>query len=234
MDGWNTTFLLGRPIFRGYVSFREGNFSTFNLGAFHVVLRTRDDQGAFLLGRRDPTSWLFGLSATTSSARVHDSQGSRLFFFWRVRRQVEKQNLHKKQRSACFFLGCCFSDCFLWTEIWREHMETTPTNTTKSHRPCYGPRKFSLSNAGLFFLFFFISVFCEDRQTINVLVENGPGYTGEKAKPPRVAEAQAINTTLSWSNYGTCIINVSISHQICQDLHNQNALGVHEPSVCIS
>ena len=26
MDGWNTTFLLGRPIFRGYVSFREGSF----------------------------------------------------------------------------------------------------------------------------------------------------------------------------------------------------------------
>ena len=25
MDGWNTTFLLGLPIFRGYVSFREGN-----------------------------------------------------------------------------------------------------------------------------------------------------------------------------------------------------------------
>ena len=24
MDGWNTTFLLGRPSFRGYVSFREG------------------------------------------------------------------------------------------------------------------------------------------------------------------------------------------------------------------
>ncbi len=36
MDGLNTTFLLGRPIFRGYVSFREGklvslfqNFSPF-------------------------------------------------------------------------------------------------------------------------------------------------------------------------------------------------------------
>ena len=27
MDGWNTTFLLGRPIFRGHVSFREGNLS---------------------------------------------------------------------------------------------------------------------------------------------------------------------------------------------------------------
>ena len=25
MDGWNTSFLLGRTIFRGYVSFREGS-----------------------------------------------------------------------------------------------------------------------------------------------------------------------------------------------------------------
>ena len=32
MDGWNTTFLLGRPIFRGYVSFREGSHWT--IGAF--------------------------------------------------------------------------------------------------------------------------------------------------------------------------------------------------------
>ena len=31
MDGLNTTFLLGRPIFRGYVSFREGNRSSFFL-----------------------------------------------------------------------------------------------------------------------------------------------------------------------------------------------------------
>ena len=31
MDGLNTTFLLGRPIFRGYVSFREGKLvSLFN------------------------------------------------------------------------------------------------------------------------------------------------------------------------------------------------------------
>ena len=28
MDGWNTTFLLGMPIFRCYVSFREGNLTT--------------------------------------------------------------------------------------------------------------------------------------------------------------------------------------------------------------
>ena len=26
MDGWNTSFLLGRPIFRCYVSFREGTW----------------------------------------------------------------------------------------------------------------------------------------------------------------------------------------------------------------
>ncbi len=32
MDGWNTSFLLGWPIFRGYVSFREGNLLLWFLG----------------------------------------------------------------------------------------------------------------------------------------------------------------------------------------------------------
>ena len=36
MDGWNTTFLLGRPIFRGYVSFREGNNSR-NTGGTTII-----------------------------------------------------------------------------------------------------------------------------------------------------------------------------------------------------
>ena len=31
MDGWNTTFLLGRPIFRCYVSSREGNYLTLRI-----------------------------------------------------------------------------------------------------------------------------------------------------------------------------------------------------------
>ena len=30
MDGWNTSFLLGWPIFRGYVSFREGRARSFH------------------------------------------------------------------------------------------------------------------------------------------------------------------------------------------------------------
>jgi len=29
MDGWKTSFLLGWPNFRGYVSFREGNMGPF-------------------------------------------------------------------------------------------------------------------------------------------------------------------------------------------------------------
>ncbi len=33
MDGWNTTFLLGRSIFMGHVSFREGNSTNTNLAA---------------------------------------------------------------------------------------------------------------------------------------------------------------------------------------------------------
>ena len=36
MDGWNTSFLLGRPIFRGYVSFREGSYSTISKLFFEV------------------------------------------------------------------------------------------------------------------------------------------------------------------------------------------------------
>ncbi len=42
MDGWNTIFLLGRPIFRGYVSFREGNLS-YMVSVAAVVLADYSD-----------------------------------------------------------------------------------------------------------------------------------------------------------------------------------------------
>ena len=38
MDGWNTTFLFGRPIFRGYVSFREGRMTTQHPNWHHTFL----------------------------------------------------------------------------------------------------------------------------------------------------------------------------------------------------
>ena len=37
MDGWNTTFLLGRPIFRGYVSFREGMIRDLCVSGFFLL-----------------------------------------------------------------------------------------------------------------------------------------------------------------------------------------------------
>ena len=40
MDGWNTTFLLGRPIFRGYVSFREGT-PDISMGSMFCLIRLR-------------------------------------------------------------------------------------------------------------------------------------------------------------------------------------------------
>jgi len=40
MDGWNISFLLGRPIFRGYVSFTEG---TIFLRATVAVFRGKVD-----------------------------------------------------------------------------------------------------------------------------------------------------------------------------------------------
>ena len=48
MHGWETTFILGRPIFRGYVSFREGSddridrfFSMFPMAKFQKDEPTR-------------------------------------------------------------------------------------------------------------------------------------------------------------------------------------------------
>ena len=38
MDGWNTTFLLGKPIFRCYVSFRECNSKHLNAGGLKQFL----------------------------------------------------------------------------------------------------------------------------------------------------------------------------------------------------
>ena len=37
MDGWNTTFLLGSPIFRGYVSFRDGMMCIVILTWFYIL-----------------------------------------------------------------------------------------------------------------------------------------------------------------------------------------------------
>ena len=43
MDGWNTSFLLGWPIFRGYGSFREGKYVLNGDGALHPAI-TKVDQ----------------------------------------------------------------------------------------------------------------------------------------------------------------------------------------------
>ena len=37
MDDWKTIFLLGRPIFKGYVSFREGK-CFFGRGKYHFLI----------------------------------------------------------------------------------------------------------------------------------------------------------------------------------------------------
>ena len=56
MDGWNTTFLLGRPIFRGYVSFREGTWKTHHCleqnEKIHVAKRKSKSKN-----RKDSDSW---------------------------------------------------------------------------------------------------------------------------------------------------------------------------------
>ena len=45
MDGWNTTFLLGRLIFRGYVSFREGIHTVLSFNIVSHSCRPHLDKG---------------------------------------------------------------------------------------------------------------------------------------------------------------------------------------------
>ena len=53
MDGWNTTFLLGRPIFRGYVSLVSGSVYSF---LFEVLVDSpRIQGGGFQVNCRDMT-----------------------------------------------------------------------------------------------------------------------------------------------------------------------------------
>ena len=54
MDGWNTTFLLGRPIFRGYVSFREGTHQNAKIVPQKINMST--EKGLFQKENRGPTS----------------------------------------------------------------------------------------------------------------------------------------------------------------------------------
>ena len=55
MDGWNTTFLLGRPIFRGYVSFREGK----GVNNLNQELLEWCDCHPYLLGLQNPERKLY-------------------------------------------------------------------------------------------------------------------------------------------------------------------------------
>ena len=54
MDGWNTTFLWGRPIFRGYVSFREGRSRRILVWSCDLVLELLD-----LVCVKLPWNWNF-------------------------------------------------------------------------------------------------------------------------------------------------------------------------------
>ena len=48
MDGWNTSFLLGWTIFRGYVSFRECNDQATSCFFLKIPFDGGDDGGGFV------------------------------------------------------------------------------------------------------------------------------------------------------------------------------------------
>ena len=72
MDGWNTTFLLGRPIFRGYVSFREGIFSSWNSHQFSGATFAVSFQGVVFFG-----SSVLGITIHQAGSRFSHCEGRR-------------------------------------------------------------------------------------------------------------------------------------------------------------
>ena len=79
MDGWNTTFLLGRLIFRGYVSFREGKF---------------DDSYSTTSGTFSP-SFLAPLPAASSEVSFNLDCGTARRWTKSNGPQMEESELHK-------------------------------------------------------------------------------------------------------------------------------------------
>ena len=75
MDGWNTTFLLGRPIFRCHVSFRESTLQ--------FLLEQKDDELVNSPGSRDLSMFLIEketrcigeFHGSCHGRRVKDSSG---------------------------------------------------------------------------------------------------------------------------------------------------------------
>ena len=55
MDGWNTSFLFGRPICRVYVSFREANCNTHHHSAPLLPENTKNGGTHPILGAGDPS-----------------------------------------------------------------------------------------------------------------------------------------------------------------------------------
>ena len=53
MDGWNTTFHLGRPIFRGHVSFRECNISHSSQTSILILFEGADEKLSGQTSRRE-------------------------------------------------------------------------------------------------------------------------------------------------------------------------------------
>ena len=91
MDGWKTTFLLGRPIFRGNVSFREGRLPCCQISqCAWWPLKTH-------LGTNYPTKKNMIQTCSkkkTRSANKNTKHGWSQFFFW----QAQESAYIKKTR----------------------------------------------------------------------------------------------------------------------------------------
>ena len=109
MDGWNTTFLLRRPIFRGHVSFREGiSWERVTLVCGGGTLRFPWNRGHCII---NPKNALSQRSSSSSQVTLFPPQTNRHLALQRIweLKSARTKGCWEKQRPGGVF--------FVWAEV---------------------------------------------------------------------------------------------------------------------
>ena len=152
MDGWNTTFLLGCPIFRGYVSFREGISRVLSCCVFFSTMIRSCSVLKTSLGKSlAPLSWSWGLrdlthkECSTFSRRAKFCLGQGILLllpFWtslerKVPQWLPAQRLVIRRSFSMFcheFVGSCRVLSWICGELrYTQNQRSDLKDGTKKH-----------------------------------------------------------------------------------------------------
>ena len=144
MDGWNTTFLLGRPIFKCYVSFREGNFFFQHSNCQSVIVN----------------KWFFRVPAGMSSKPPFDSSNPfQPSPTWRIipfskelgsppSSAIWKGCITTRSRKGTYILTMVINHRLNQVMGWSGGSSSDPSLTAAWNGTCWKPFFFSVSGFG--------------------------------------------------------------------------------------